>query len=1117
MVGTRTRAQGASPGGFKQLEDIPKPARGKGKGRGKKIKTEPVEEPVGTESADPFITTAPQDNNNTESQKAHSPTTNDSRTNSPESHSPSPTPVDSRLDSRSTSPPPKNNITSNDASSDNDITHQEQDAEPIAPLGSNRKRSRVEEPSTHQSVGITDRDAEEVLDLDERSSKRTRIEENDGVEDLEVVVEADVEAEESTEPEPEPEKKSRGRARNRTKRSPKKSATKARGRKQDPVVFDSSSSDEAFETMVSPLQSRSKSASKQTVISSPRTPRTPQNKPGNSSAEEDEPQAGPSTISHPSFKLALPPPDVRPVPQTEIKKPAPSLAEIGPDPEQRMKAAAKHYGFPPIARAVSSSTIKLTPGMGKTERIREMHMRKYFPDRIISPSKGKEVAKEVTKEATQDTNDVCSISPITNLCHDADMIQVAQTERKKMTAVVSSSENLSKSDVPSSTRQSPQDGLTLTDPYLVAVAKAFTNHKDKSKVMPTVEQITAFLDNFDSQKASYNVSAQMVTEQPTLPPQPKTPKTAGFVVPGYGSDEDTVMSDENDDEDAAEVAEEPKTPEAQIAPEPEATPQSSWWNPISTVATMLTSPFRKQPVPAPAPRPIKKLVPPPFIFNQPAPAPAAIPLKRMSKSDRNRNTRNNVQGRLGAGFQSERRLRHKDIERTPAHKSGLLTPAEVKEIHRAQDEYAAKHQNRGPLIVANRDIHKASRASQRSTVTDPVEEETQEPTFVHTPAKVGDKRDADGAPRSPSTPQPWNEFLSTGDFEEEDFGPRWVRCPNGLYMRANATLRQLEFGEVIDPNDPRFEDYYRDIDAFPKQDIYKPAGVQNPLNSAQLLEQANLRAQGVADIPAETENDYTYVTDERQKRLIFYPRSPYNMFDVPGRKLTANHMANIKQGLPLLNPRDEFGIAIKVPAYDSTRLPRDQNKPNVFEQLHDWDKKHYYKDAVEMKAGRILEPKQWTQTPPPKPKPGNAKLPGTLDKAPMSEAVQQAMNKANKYLPAKSSGLRNVSTMSPLQVEQDKGKGVAREPVHPLKMFDFSDEALGWKCDPLVKERVLERLGEGYIPITPMPDHIYYEHDDLEQGEVEQAVARVFAGLDARMLGSAHHGIIPENDDGVTY
>lgn len=1089
MVGTRTRAKGASPGGFKTLDDIPKPKRGKGKAKAKTIKTESVETSIESESTDPFTTEA-EGTNNTLSQKASSPATHTSRT---ESRSPSPTPAESRQDSRSTSPPLKNTLTSSfDAISDNDVLDQKQEALPIAPLGSNRKRSRVEESSTQQSVDSTNESAEEVLE--QRSVKRARFSSQ--------IVEVQAEAEESIDPEP--AKKRRGRpTRNRT--SPKKPATANRSRKQEPVVLNDSSSDEAVETVSSPLQPRSTSTPKQPTLS---TPRTPQNEQEVSSAE-DKLEFEPSIPGQFPSHLRFPPPDLRPTPQAEVQMPAASLAGIGPKIEQRRKLPTNPYALPNVTRAVSQSTIRLTPGMSKTDRLREIYFKKPSPGQSTSPTKGKEMSTDVTKEspkASRSTNDVCSIFQITKSCHDPNMIQVTQIEREKTTAVASTSENLSKSDI-SPTHQSPRDGLRLTDPYLVAVAKAFTNHKDKSKAMPSIEQVTAFLNGFDAQQPSYNAEARMIARKPAVPVEPKTPRRGGFVVPGWGSDDDSLMSDDDDDDDdAPEPAVEPKTPELPTkqttATGQDASPRSSsWWNPIATVATMITSPFRKQSV-DPAPLPRNKLVPP-FIFNQPITTPSQAPLKRMSKSERKSNTGNKMPSRSTSGLHTERRPRHKNVEKTPVHLSGLLTPEEVREIHRAQDEYAAKHQNRGPLFVANRDIHQSARNSRRTAVVESVEEETRSSTS----AKAGDKRDVKGAPKTPSKPKPWNAVLAEESPDEAEDEPQWIRCRNGLYIRSDSTRRQFEFGEIIPSDDPRYQDYYRDIDAFPKQNIYKPAGVQNPLNSAQLLQQARKRAQGVDGIPPESENDYDYVINPRQKKLLFYPRSPYNRFDIPGQKLTADHITNIKEGLPLLTPRDEFGIVIKVSTFDTSR-PENRNKVNIFEQLHDWDQKQHEKEAADLKAGRILEPKQWDQTPPPKPKPGNAKLPGVVEKAPVSEAVQQAMDKANKYLPAKSSGLRNVATMSPLHAEQDKGRALNKHLEHPI--LDFSDDAISFICDPLVKESVLECLQGGKIPFTPVPHHIWNEHHDLKHGEVENAVFSLFEGLDARVYGSAHRGLMVE-------
>ncbi|CAD6445483.1 eee6e510-6cc1-4566-999d-212bf57055f1 [Sclerotinia trifoliorum] len=1094
MVGARrTRAAGASPGGFKSLDDIPKKST---RGRGKKIKAEPVEPSIESESSDPFITPA-EANNNTESQKTQSSPANASRANSPDSQSPSPTPDDSR----STSPPPKTNIAFNDASSDNDVINHEQAAPPIAPLES-KKRSRKDEPSTHESGGIanTEEDVEQRAgkrtriapleskkrsredepsthesgeianteeDVEERASKRTRRQQSSGVEDVAA------EAEKSTEPELEPKRKSRGRPSNRTKATPKKPANKTRGRKQDPIVLNDSSSDEAAETTISPRQSRSTFTPKQPAVPFSHTPQHQQE----ISSSEDEPTGPTPWGANHDLNVfdAL----------RQLNFLAPHLSKsnkirllFG-----RPLEGEGQYIVKEVAQGANGIPL---PGKGK-EVVKEV-----TPGASGTPLPGKGKGKEVVKEVAPGANDVAHLS------------------ERKTTAVASSSGNLSQTDAAYSAPQ-PPFAMRLTDPYLVAVAKVFTNHKKNSKALPSIEQVTAFLTAFDAQQPLYNPKAQMVTQKPTRPPQAKKPKRSGFCVPDTDSD-DTDMSDGEE----AQVVDEPKTPEAQIPPSQDASPQGTWWNTISNFTTRITSPFRKQSTAASDPLSSDKIAPP-FIFNQPPTTPAAVPLKHMSHSDRKRNNGNNVQGRL-AGFQTELHPRHRHVEETPAHIPSVFNWAEIKEMHKAQDEYAARRRELYPPTEVNQDIHRNARASQRAAVTTPVEAETSATTH----AKAGEKRDADGAPK-PRTSQRWNDFLRDETRFGPGFDPRWIRCRNGLFIRENCTDRQFETNYIVTDDDPCWADHYRDIDAFPKQDIFKPAGVQNPLNSAQLLEQANLRARGVAGIPDESENDYTYITDELQKSMIFYLGSPYNRFEIPGKRLTWDHMENIKEGIPLLNPRDEFGIAIKTPGFDPRRPTREQKTTNVFQQLHDWDKKHYYKDAVEMKAGRILEPKQWSQTPPPKPKPGNAKLPGAVEQtpAPISEAVKHAMSRANKYLPAKGSGLRQVSNMSPLQAEQERVIQAEQDRVveaakesKPMFNFDFSDESLGFHVDPLVKECVLERLGEGFVPITPMPDHIWHEHYDLQRGEVETAVAKLFEGIDPRLFGSMHNGIkVPEQPD----
>ncbi|QSZ29621.1 hypothetical protein DSL72_004137 [Monilinia vaccinii-corymbosi] len=1172
------------------------------------IESQPVVEPeVESQAAESqSIESQPieaERDHNTESQNATPPPTNPSRANSPGSHSPSPspsptpTPVDRRPMRRrpmSRSPPPRNIFQSNDAAR-------------ISPLGSNRKRSREDSSS--------DGDAED--EVEQPSSKRVRIsppqkrsrEESPTHNSDEAAKQPSgkrvrFSVDEAKEP--------RGRpARNRVKATPRPAIMAFLDRRQDHVVLNESSSDESSETTTSPLPSQSKAASKAAPKSAlkaapkpaPRPPITSprrlvheryQQKQSYDAYESDydwfeddkEAKAGPSSN--------LVPPE-----------PIPSVNEIFKmtDPETRFRVAVKHYGKDICTSKWTALFTDLLPHMTRRERILAVTREHVHPGRYVfegiekevakekEVGKGKEVAKEVTQEASQSTNDV----PQTDYSQsESKKTEGKKTGGKKTTAVASSRENRSKSNVPSSRRKnrsksdvpspsrpSPSDALNFADPYLVSVANAFHAHKNKSKTMPSVEQVTAFLDTFDVQQPSSDVqqpssdvqqpssdvNVQMDVEKPLLQEKPRQRRRNAFVVPGWGTD-DTVSSDESDDEptdddepkapEAPKAPEEPKAPEAPISPVQEASPHSSWWNPISTVATIITSPFRK-------------LVPPPFIFNQPPTTPSAAPLKRMSQSDRKGNVRNKIRGRPGAGFQTERHPPHKDVESEPVKIPGLFTVAEIKELHRMQDEYAARNPNPALTAVTNHDIHKTSREARRKSFTNSAEKEPQSST----PARSGDKRDANGAPK-PRTTQRWNDFMAhyyegSSSSEDEDEVVevpqyyKWIfEMRSGLYLRSDAIDRMLYKNEFISADNPFYQHLYRHYRDFPKPDIFKPAGVQNPLNSSELLQQARLREAGDKRIPDESENDYRYVLNQTQRDCIFYSAGPYCGFDIPGQRLSKDHLANMKEGLPLLTPRDESGAVIKKPRHDTGPL-------NIFAQLRNRDETQSDTEQADVGADRTLEPKQWTQTPPPKPKPVNATLPGTPEKAPISEAVQQAMNKANKYLPAKSSGLRNVAVMSPLQVEADKdlearrarereegeritmeaaervfrpggrrnelalygflptkgkevsrepdhpissvdlakSKEVSREPDHPIFNFDFTNEDIGFAFDPSVKKAVSDCLAQGLIPITPIPEDIWNEHADLPVSEVESAVATLFSGIDARMYGSAHNGMVP--------
>lgn len=164
----RTRAN-PSPGGLKSLDDVkpPKPSR---KRPGRKAASTKVANSIETSDNDEN-TVADQGSHSAGHTLHQSPPTNTSRSQSLESHSQSSQPIESR----STSPPAHTTATSNEASSDNDASTQPQ-PQHVAPLGSNRKRSRVGESTINpKSPGTPDT---KQTATEQRSVKRARFDDS---------------------------------------------------------------------------------------------------------------------------------------------------------------------------------------------------------------------------------------------------------------------------------------------------------------------------------------------------------------------------------------------------------------------------------------------------------------------------------------------------------------------------------------------------------------------------------------------------------------------------------------------------------------------------------------------------------------------------------------------------------------------------------------------------------------------------------------------------------------------------------------------------------------------------------------------------------------------------
>ncbi len=151
----------------------------------------------------------------------------------------------------------------------------------------------------------------------------------------------------------------------------------------------------------------------------------------------------------------------------------------------------------------------------------------------------------------------------------------------------------------------------------------------------------------------------------------------------------------------------------------------------------------------------------------------------------------------------------------------------------------------------------------------------------------------------------------------------------------------------------------------------------------------------------------------------------------------------------------------------------------------------------------VLQPKTWTQTPPPKPKPSNAQLPQVSIQP---TAADLAKARYEKFKPARPSGLRNVTQMSPLHVEQGSGisrellpagvsapgvDGVLEENRDPAQYGFKSDLLQNGFCIEVIEE--MERFRDDEIIETRLPDYVYEDDNVTFTREVEEEVMRVWS------------------------
>jgi hypothetical protein len=604
------------------------------------------------------------------------------------------------------------------------------------------------------------------------------------------------------------------------------------------------------------------------------------------------------------------------------------------------------------------------------------------------------------------------------------------------------------------------------------VAQAFINQKDQSKPLPTIEEIQAFLATYQSQDAAEKANSQSIVKSSQQPSSSKASRRRSLETKEIKQDSSSDSDDDVSGED--EELNEPKTPEPEESPVPQPTPSSAWrpFTFVASISNIITSPFRSKASITPVE---------PYIFNQPTASPVTRP-KRMPQTERKRIVRDNGKGR--AVPRTERPKRNRDYTGTPIQNRGILTPAQIAQIHRDQDDYARK------MGHPNADLQSSAREKRRAISFARDESTSLARAQLATPAKTGEKRGVNGEVKS--TPKPWNIVHDLSSSDESDDEINEINSP---------TPRRSITSEKAVPTDLGFTS------------IYRSAGFTNRLSRKQIQEQQAERARGNLAIPPAYLDDFEYMKypghhnnyatlvdkpiDEEQlerdrKQLEREALDPnfewdHNPFNPANRKSAPATSKNLFAQQEQQRKAQEAKRNAEEPAAQSQNLTRSNTgRFQVPEYSSDDSDDEGENGSEAAKGSRILEQKQWTQVPPPKPRPGNAQLPQTdLNKtAPadptQKEAIQHAIQNANRHAPRKPSNLRNMSTLSPLQAEQQerekqlsKGKGKGKEKVTAQYPWSFAEHEFILDVLPEVTAAMDEAENDRFLPTTPIPWEIW--------------------------------------------
>lgn len=534
----------------------------------------------------------------------------------------------------------------------------------------------------------------------------------------------------------------------------------------------------------------------------------------------------------------------------------------------------------------------------------------------------------------------------------------------------------------------PHYALVLTRPDIIDAARALVEwaERDDSRRPPSPHQMKALLDDFAA-KESANITVRSHARSHTTSRSHRSPlnppkaanAAAAIMSGGLGRverEEDLSgrLITEKEREVPADV-QPPKTPTSK--------PQESrgFWSSMSVVTSIFASPLHffdsrrnQQDSPSAATNKTSEtgeskttLATDPQTPSRPNTRP------RPSQSER----RTRAQSARTRRPQTERSRRHEDMTKPPIHLRGVISPARVAEIHRQQDRMAdARNKKRRAVVEGEETDSESEKASMAI-------------------ARVGEKRKRPrGTVRTPPAGPPGTfRVPSPGSSDDSSDGESEAEQPTERtrYSAIPVTPRKdLISDDAGDASPFTSIAASQNGPAWKVPEGYKPTYKEAPSPGRRKVTPAAAKTSPKKTSPRKSSPKSTASPPKKSPSPTKKGASPTKKAPSPTKKQVPQDAAT----------SSESEGSFKFPVSDSGS---DGDEEDVT-------------GGVSENENQPLQSKQWTQTPPPKPRPSNAQLPQLSSQVAAAEAAKA---RAEKFKPKQPSSLRNVTQMSPMQIEKE--------------------------------------------------------------------------------------------------